>query len=172
MTIAVAILPALTVLAVTFASAMPWGVQLPPGFRILLPLVPYIFIHIWVVNRPRLMPEWLVFLIGLLVDVLSHGPLGYWALIYLVGFVGATLTRDAARRSALSAAAAFAATLCVLGIVQWTVMSGYLLQRADWRPIALATAAAIGLYPLVALVLAPLLRIGLRPENPTLTRGG
>jgi hypothetical protein len=51
-------------------------------------------------------------------------------------------------------------------------MSGYLLRRADWRPIALATAAAIGLYPLVALVLAPLLRIGLRPENPTLARGG
>lgn len=172
MPVAVAILPALTVLAVTFASVLPWGIHLSMEFRFLLPLVPYMLIHAWVMDRPRLMPEWFVFAIGILVDVLTHGPLGYWALVYLVGFAGAVLARNVARGGAMPRWASLAATLIVLGVVQWAVMSGFMLRRADWRPIAIATCVAIGCYPIIALLLTPLLRIGARRENPTLARGG
>jgi rod shape-determining protein MreD len=44
------------------------------------PLLPVMVLHFWTVARPGLIPAPLVFLTGILLDLLTGAPLGFWAL--------------------------------------------------------------------------------------------
>jgi len=54
-----------------------------PGMARVMPLLPLMAIYHWAVNRPLLMPAYIVFLIGLLQDILTSAPLGVNALVFL-----------------------------------------------------------------------------------------
>ncbi|MGL4396814.1 MAG: rod shape-determining protein MreD, partial [Hyphomicrobium sp.] len=77
--------PLVTIALLTLIAALPWG--LPSDYRFFLPLLPAVAIHYWSVRRDDLAIEWLAFLSGLVLDVLTQGPLGYWSLIYLLSRV-------------------------------------------------------------------------------------
>lgn len=55
-----------------------------PGFSPVAPLLPLIAVYHWAVFRPRLLPAYTVFLIGLLHDALTGFPIGVSALVFLV----------------------------------------------------------------------------------------
>ncbi|MEQ1929224.1 MAG: rod shape-determining protein MreD [Parvularculaceae bacterium] len=48
------------------------------------PLLPLVVVFFWTIYGPGLLPAASVFLIGLLQDFLSGGPLGLWPAVYLV----------------------------------------------------------------------------------------
>ncbi|TGY88277.1 rod shape-determining protein MreD [Marinicauda algicola] len=73
----------LTLLASLLIHAAP--TRLPTGADI-LPLLPLITLFIWAVRRPRYVSPLLIFAVGLLQDLLIGGPMGVWALSYLVAF--------------------------------------------------------------------------------------
>lgn len=65
------------------------------GFMVPMPLFPLMAIFFWAMARPQLMPPLVVFLIGLLQDLLTGGPLGLWAFAYLVGYALMSTQADA-----------------------------------------------------------------------------
>lgn len=48
------------------------------------PLIPLVVVFFWSIYGPDYMPPLSVFVIGLLQDLLTGGPLGLWAVVYLV----------------------------------------------------------------------------------------
>jgi rod shape-determining protein MreD len=176
--------PLASVAVLTLAAALPIG--WPTEIHSYMPLLPYTAIHFWAVRRPAQMPEWGVFLAGLTTDVLahgSHGPLGFWALMFLIGVVAVDATRDMPDWGALGRWGQFCGTLLVLGVSQWLVASIYEVKLQDWRPLLLAITIAALSYPVIGFALRPLHRLwgraetgglsrsGARGDNPTMSRG-
>lgn len=48
------------------------------------PLIPLVVVFFWSIYGPDYMPPLSVFVIGVLQDLLTGGPLGLWAVVYLV----------------------------------------------------------------------------------------
>jgi rod shape-determining protein MreD len=155
--------PLLSVAILTLIAALPFG--MPTDGRFYMPLLPYTAIHYWAVRRPGLMPEWGVFLAGLMTDVLTHGPLGFWALMFLAGLVVINASRNLPDWGALGRWAQFCVTLAVMGVCEWLVASLYFFELADWKPIVIAIGIGALSYPLLGLLLRPLLGIWLRSEH-------
>lgn len=161
--------PPLTVFALALLAALPWG--LPSDGRFFLPLLPFVAIHYWALRHAERMPEWVVFLAGLTLDVLTNGPLGYWALIYLLGYIIAVLQAPWGQDGVLWRALLFLAALAVLAVAEWGLSSLYYFEWADWRPFAWAALAAGLVYPVFAAVLRSLDPEHGRPRNVTFERG-
>lgn len=164
------ILPFGSVAVLTVLAALPWG--LPTEDRFFLPMLPVVAIHYWALRRHQALPEWSVFLAGLLLDVFTHGPLGYWPLIYLSAYTLGVLEETAGRKSQLLRLALFAASLALVAVFGWAIASLFFFEVADWRPYA----RGAGLAALAAIVIVPLLHILDTPEgamdNQPLQRGG
>ena len=114
----------------------------------------------------------LPFLVGGLVDCIGQGPIGYWMLVYLLGHAAAVFGADAWRRGFLQLWTGVGATLALLGLAGWLLACGYHFRWLDWRPFALAAAAATLLFPLLAVVLTPLRWLGSSRALLQLGRGG
>ena len=132
-------------------AALPWG--LPPQDRFFLPMLPVVAIHFWSLRHPGLVPEWYVFVTGFLLDVLTHGPLGYWPLVYVSAHVMGVLSAPYASRGVTMRLALFAAALISVTVLSWLIASLYFLERADAGPYtiggALAASSAVVLIPLL-----------------------
>ncbi len=70
---------ALTLLLV-IVGQIPWHL---PGLARVAPLLPLTAVYHWTIQRPDLLPAQAVFCIGLLVDLLSGGPIGVNTLVFL-----------------------------------------------------------------------------------------
>lgn len=147
------IAPIVSLAILTLVAALPWG--LPSQYRFFLPLLPVVAIHYWSLRHGALIPEWCVFLAGLTLDILTHGPLGYWALIYLIAHVLAVISAPYASRGHAARLALFALALIGVTVTAWAVSSIYFLEPADWRPYAIGAAFS----GFVALLLVPVLRV-------------
>lgn len=132
-------------------GALPWG--LPADYRFFFPMLPIVAIYYWSWQRLAPVKAWMVFAAGLIVDVLTNGPLGYWALIYLgvpvAGEIIGSFVPSVSRPIVLTT------TLCIAAVAAWLLSSLYFFEVADWRPYALgALLAGLG-----ALLLLPVLRL-------------
>jgi rod shape-determining protein MreD len=163
------IMPLVSVVLVTLLAALPWG--LPSEARFLLPLLPYAAIHFWAVRRPELMPEWLIFLSGLATDVLSHGPLGFWSLVFLLGYFLVQVLRGLTRWGAMGRWLQFCATITLLALVQWILASLYFMSASDWKPLVRSALWVCLLYPLLGLLFRPLTRLWPHPVDSRIERG-
>ena len=165
----IALLPALSIVTATLLASLPWG--LPAESRFVMPFLPFVAIHYWLLRQPHRVPEWLVFACGLGLDVLTNGPLGFWSLIYLVGFAFAHLQVSWDSDTPLSRAILCLVALAVIGLAEWTLSSLYFWQTADWRPLAIAVVWAALSYPLIAVALHLLEVDRPRRINARLERG-
>ena len=73
--------PALSVLFAVLATAVPWG--LPADATFILPLVVVMMVFCWRALPGATLSPAIAVLLGLLTDVTSGGPLGFWALLLL-----------------------------------------------------------------------------------------
>ena len=74
------IIPALVTVAVTILLATPvelFGLNLPE------PVIPMVLAFSWPLIRPSITAPLVLTLLGLILDVLTYGPLGLWALALL-----------------------------------------------------------------------------------------
>jgi rod shape-determining protein MreD len=74
------LLPCLITLFLAFIAYVPTGIH---GFAYVSPSLVFISVFYWSIHRPYLMPAPLVFLFGLLLDILSGGPIGMSSLLLL-----------------------------------------------------------------------------------------
>lgn len=133
----------------TLLAAMPWG--LPEEFRLLPPLLPFLVIHYWTMRDLQLVPEGLVFAAGIALDVLSGGPVGYWALIYLTGYaLTLAISSVPLPENVVIRWLVLGFTLAVLSAAEVTLAALYFNAAADWTPPLFAALVATLIYPLVA----------------------
>ncbi|MEQ1576878.1 MAG: hypothetical protein ABL894_04430 [Hyphomicrobium sp.] len=141
-----------SVLVLVVLSALPWGVAAESRF--VLPLLPVVAIHYWVLrDHAHMVPEWFVFICGLLLDVLTNGPLGFWSMMYLFAYALATISIPWSHQGVLSRWLLLLAALAVLSGCAWVVSSVYAVELVDWMPFAWGALAAGLAHPLFALVL-------------------
>lgn len=142
------LLPALSVLFAVVATAVPWG--LPADATFVLPLVVVMMVFCWrAIPGTALHPAGAVGL-GLLADLMSGGPLGYWALMCLIA---ATVGR---RAGALKESQdvgihwlIWTVLVSLLGVLGWLLASLYYFRWIDWWPIAFGVVVSIALFPIV-----------------------
>ncbi len=169
MTMARHLAPALSVAVLALLAVLPWG--LPADGRFVLPFLPVIAIFYWSLRQPERLPLWVPFVAGLIVDVLSNGPLGFWPLIYLGSVVLGVEAHGMASSRAGANWGLFAVSIGALVIGAWGVASIYHLALADWQPFAWAAWCTGLSYPLVTFVLRALDPDPVRPGNDRLMRG-
>ena len=157
--------PLASIALLTLVAVFPWG--LPTEDRFFLPMLPLVAIHYWSLRQPENVPEWGVFLAGLSLDILTHGPLGYWALIYLLAFSLGFLSKPYGQRGQFVRVALFALALAIVALVAWAVASLYILEVADWRPFAVGAGCAA----LASLLIVPVLHVlGASKPSPNSSR--
>lgn len=81
--------PTMLTLALVIINVVPLHI---PGFSSIAPLLPLMAVYHWAIFRPRLLPAYVVFLIGILQDVLTGTPIGVNALVFLAVY-GAVLSQ-------------------------------------------------------------------------------
>jgi rod shape-determining protein MreD len=150
---------ALAILAAVVVAAVPWG--LPGQTTFILPFVTLLLVFLFSVHRNWMIPVWLVFAAGLATDVLTAGPLGYWAFIYtFCHAVARLIARKAPAETIIGLSLKYAVTASLAAAVGWGLASLYYLRMIDWWPIALGTMVSILLCPFGAWLLRRSLTLG------------
>lgn len=143
-----AILPTLSLLVAVIAAAVPWG--LPADATFILPLVVVMMVFCWRALPGTVLPPYLAMLLGLLTDITSGGPLGFWALMCLIGATAGARSpslmdgRDLGRLWLV-----WGGVACLVALLGWLLASLYFLRWIDWWPIAFGAFASILLFPVV-----------------------
>ena len=138
---------ALTLLLVLLAS-LPYAV---PYFSMLCPLFAVISVYYWRLYRPDAMPLAAALAIGLLMDLLSGGPLGLMGLVLvLVGWAAESQRRALAEKPFIITWLGFASIALGAAIVVWVGASLFYGLLLHPGPQALQLAVTIAVYPAVS----------------------
>jgi rod shape-determining protein MreD len=123
----------------------------PIGVGVLVTLAPMLVVmavYYWSIYRPKLMPPWFAFLLGLLHDLMSGGPLGLTALLLLaLRGLGASQRRMFVSRSFVLNWWGFALAAFASSLVFWVAISIYHVRLLDPTLALLQCVLASALYP-------------------------
>lgn len=143
------IVPSLVLFLAVVVAAVPWA--LPASARFILPSLLIIFVFALTMQRKRELPTVSAFAAGLLMDVLTAGPLGYWAIIFLLTHTLARIYSTRARKKRFANLwLAFAVTAAAAALFGWVLASIYFVRIIDWQPMFIGGVVAVGLFPLLA----------------------
>lgn len=163
------LMPVITVAALTVVAILPWG--LPVDDRFVLPLLPIVVIYYWTLERDAWLPEWAIFLAGLLLDVLTHGPLGYWALVYLAAYVVAVFCSRIRIETTVGRLSLFAAAMIAVTSFAWLAASAYFIELLDVGPYVRGAASAVVAAAVLTLVFGIFRKTGAPARPVRLSRG-
>jgi len=142
------ILPAVSVLLAVFATAIPWG--LPAGATFIPPMVVMMMIFCWRALPGTVLPLSLAFVLGLLTDFMSGGPLGFWALMALIAAqTGGRAPSLAESRGPNRLWLVWTGVAASLGALSWLLASLYMVQWLDPWPFAFGTLVSVLIFPLL-----------------------
>jgi len=164
-----ATLPVLSVLFAVLAASVPWG--LPADATFILPLVVVMMVYCWRAIPGTVFPPYLAMLLGLVVDITSGGPLGFWALMALIGATAGgyagpfTDGRDVKRLWMI-----WIVVASLIAGLGWLLASLYFLRWIDWWPMAFGACASVLLFPVVLHGVLWIRRGKLLPERTALYR--
>lgn len=127
--------------------------RLPNGAD-MLPLIPLITLYIWAVRRPRYVSPWLLFIAGLLQDLLIGGPMGVWALAYLVAFAIARPREEEGGGEIGPMSIRFAVLTLIALVIAWAAGSVALGQPAATADVVTEGILTIILFPGFAFLFA------------------
>jgi rod shape-determining protein MreD len=140
-------------------TAIPLG--LPGDAAFALPLAAMMLVFIFSSFKLPPIRPWFVFLAGLVMDVLTAGPFGFWALVFLMAYCfGRAIAPYGPGLGPIGLWLAFIASACAIGACGWAVASLYFMRLLDPYPMGLGLAAVVLAYPFVAWALERLVRIG------------
>jgi len=143
-----AIAMTVTLAVALFLHAAP--TRIPDGPD-LLPLLPLITLFIWSVRRPNFVSPAVIFLVGLVQDLLSGGPMGVWAFAYLVAF-GLARHRDldSTGLDPGPASLRFAALAAIAFVTAWATGSAALGRLAGGGTLLVEGVFTIFIFPVFA----------------------
>lgn len=151
--------PVLVSLLAVISASLPWGA--PVSVSLALPLIALGVIFFWSIHRPGQLPSPLVFLFGLLTDLATDGPLGFWALNFLVGYAIAVYgpVWNGGRREGVAELLLYATAVLAVSGLNWTLTSLFFLKTMPIRPLMIGGVVAFAAYPAISFVLTPLDRV-------------
>jgi hypothetical protein len=132
--IAMQLAAAVTLLATCLAASFGATCGIAGG------MLPVLVVHAWCVRVPGALSILIVFLAGLWVDVLSHGPFGFWAMAYVVAALTSDALTSVGRRGGAGQVVSITVTLIVVVGLLWGSASAY-----SWRLVPGAQLATAGL---------------------------
>lgn len=116
-----------------------------------MPAFALMAIFYWAVVRPEMFPVYAVFVMGLLTDLLSAGPIGLWAFTYTVIYVLVLTQRFLIINVPFSVFwFAFLVTGLVEGAISWTVASVIYGALLPVRPVLAHVIVTAAVFPLFA----------------------
>ena len=116
-----------------------------------MPVLPLIAVYFWTVQAPAQLPSPSVFLIGLLQDFLSGGPLGLWPAVYLcVQYVVLTQRAYFAGREIQVLWVGFGVAAAMASVMIWLVTSLLNGRVLSVGPLLWIMSATVLVYPVFA----------------------
>ncbi len=165
-----AILPAASIVVAILATAVPWG--LPSDATFVLPLIVVMMVFGWRAIDGAHLPPIAAMLLGLLTDVTTGGPLGFWALIALMASSAAKRTPPFIDRWGYGVLwLIWIPLVTALAGFGWLLASLYFFRWVDWHPIALGAAVSVVLFPAVLSLLLAIKRVSV-PRRRAIAYGG
>ncbi len=121
------------------------------GLARVAPLLPLVAVYHWAIYRPRLLPAFAVFLIGLLQDPVSGTPIGVNALVF-VGVYGIVLSqrRFFAGKSFAVVWLGFAVIAAGASLLSWILVSALNAALVAPRAVVFQYLVTLGVFPLLA----------------------
>ena len=122
-------------------------------FSTVMPLLPLMAVYHWAVFRPRLLPAYAVFLIGILQDILTGAPVGVNALVFLLVY-GAVLSqkRFFTGKSFLILWLGFSLIAAAASALNWLAISLLSATIVEIRTAVFQYLLTVGFFPAVAWV--------------------
>ena len=154
--------PAVSILVLSVVGLVPLGL---PGWPTVGPMLSVLAVYFWAIDRPEMIPAWLLFGLGTAQDLLTDGPMGLTPMaMLLIAWVVTGQRRVFLGKPFQIAWWGLAVAMTVVVVVYWTVGSLYYLVPLHPLPFLAQWLGTIALYPAVALVLG---RVGhaLLPED-------
>ncbi len=143
-----ATLPGIQVLFLVLLSVVPTGI---PYFSVVTPLLAMIGVYYWSVYRPDLMPTPLVFVFGVLLDILSGGPVGLMALLLLlVHGICVSQRQVLATKSFYVGWFGFITVAVGANVIGWVIVCAFFQSLLSPVPVLIQVTVTIALYPLLA----------------------
>jgi len=131
-------------------AVLPFGAWFDIGVA---PAFPLAVAFYWAVVRPAALPAPIVFAAGLLFDLLSSGPPGMWAFVYLAVYViASSQTRLAADQSITVLWLGCAGAGLVALLLAWGLGCIYYRQMIPMTDLAIHIGLAVLLFPLFAVL--------------------
>jgi rod shape-determining protein MreD len=142
------VVPGLQCLLLLFLSVLPTGI---PYFSTVTPMLVLIGVYYWSLYRPDLMPMPLVFVLGVLLDILGGGPLGLMALL-LVLVHGICVSQRQVLANKSFYVGWFGFTIVAVGanLIGWIIACAYFQALLSPVPVLIQTIVTITIYPLLA----------------------
>jgi rod shape-determining protein MreD len=142
------ILPAASVLIAVLATGIPWG--LPADATLIPPMVVVMMVFCWRALPGTVFPLPLALLLGFLTDLVSGGPLGFWALMALIAaHIGGYALQLSESQGRNRLWLIWAGVAVLVGALTWLFASLFLVRWLDLWPIAFGTLVSILIFPLV-----------------------
>ncbi len=143
-----AVTPVVLAFLLLVISRLPFGIE---GLESAMPLLTLMACYYWTIYRPALMPSIALFVLGLLQDLLTGGPLGLMALVLLL----VHWIVDAQRRVFLGKSFVvgwWGFGLVALGaeVVIWLLACIYYDQLLGVRPFGFQFMLTVAIYPCFA----------------------
>ena len=153
-----AFVPAFSVLLAVLSTSLPLG--LPADATFILPFIMLTMVFVWRALRAE-MPSYLATLLGLLADITTGGPLGYWGLMaLLVASAGDAVLPLALKRNLTLLWLAWLPIVALLATFGWLLASLYFFRWIDRWPFVIGASASLVLFPAVLYSLRKLRSVG------------
>lgn len=148
--IVVTVLPFIMGLACVLLSFVPmgriFGTSVMPAFALMA-------IYYWAIVRPEMFPVYAVFLVGLLSDLLSDGPIGLWAFVYVLTYIVVLTQRFLAVNAPFSVFwLGFFMAAALAGFVGWSAASLFYGTVLPLKPIVWHMFVTVATFPIFAMI--------------------
>ena len=142
------LVPFVTLFAAVILSHLPMPTVLAQNT---MPPFVLSLVFLWAVYRPNWLPVVLVFIVGLLMDVLSGVPLGLNAVLLVAVYWPVAVQRRIFLREPFPFLwLSFAAILTLVELARWLFVSASLLSLAPVGLVFSNLIVGIGVFPLIA----------------------
>lgn len=153
-----AIVPALSVLLAVLSTSLPLG--LPADATFILPFLMVTMVFVWRALHAEL-PAYAAMLFGLLTDITTGGPLGYWGLMALLAATAGELARPfAVQRNFSMLWLTWLPCVTLLATFGWLLASLYFFRWIDHWPFVIAASTSFLLFPAILYWLRKLRSVG------------
>ncbi len=143
------ILPFISTLALVLLMQLQYKITFLDN---MFPFLSLTAVYYWCIFKPQLMPVSVVFVLGLLQDILGGGPLGMMALLLVL--VQMFVVRQSSRfleREFLFNWLVFIIVTLVFGLATWIIASVYLKESQNFWDAFGQSMLTIAIFPVVVL---------------------